>query len=183
MNSLQIKSILRPILGESFGGVFASDLLPSKIDKRPCYLVVNTHDHNREGEHWVGMIVEDEGDGRSNFFDSYGHEPDFLFYPEFFINFLSANSSEIRYNKLQVQDDDSSACGAHVIFFLCQRFKGLSFQEVMRLYSDNLKKNDDYVTKFVKKCAKCVSGVKTAKTSNQKACTLKLFKECYECSK
>ena len=183
MNNHQIDSILRHILGESFGGVFASDLLPSKIDKRPCFLVVNTHDHTREGEHWVGIILEDGEDRRSNFFDSYGHEPDFLFYPDFFINFLTANSSEIRYNKLPVQDNDSAACGAHVIFFLCQRFKGFSFQEVMRMYSDNFKKNDAYVTKFVKTCAKCVLDVKTAKSSSQKACTLKLFKNCYECSK
>lgn len=112
-------------MGNSFGGVFASDLLPTKIDNRPCYLVLNTQDHTREGEHWVVMIIEDGEEGRSNFFDSYGHEPDFLFYPGFFINFLSANSGEIRYNKLQVQDDDSAACGAQVIFFLCQRFKGL----------------------------------------------------------
>ena len=139
MNNLQLESILRPLLGESFGGVWPSDLLPIRVDKRPCYLVVNTHDQTREGEHWVGMIIEAE-QGKSSFFDSYGHAPDFAFYPKSFTTFLTRNSDEIRYNKLQVQDDYSSACGAHVIFFLCQRFKGLSFQEVMRLYSADLKK-------------------------------------------
>ena len=139
MNNHQLKSILRPILGEAFGGVWPCDLLPYKIAKRPCYIVVNTHDQNREGEHWVGMIIEAE-QGRASFFDSYGHPPDCQLYPPEFIRFLTKNSREIRYNTQQVQDDFSATCGAHVIYHLCQRFKGLSFQEAMRLYSDNLKK-------------------------------------------
>lgn len=178
MNSQQIESILSPILGDSFGGVWPSDLLPSKVDKRPCYLVVNNHDQTREGEHWLGIIIEGEQE-KSSFFDSYGHGPDYMYYPESFMTFLSRNSREICHNKLQVQDDNSSTCGAHVIFFLCQRFKGLSFQEVMRLYSDNLKKNDILVSKFVKKYAKCISRVKRGKMCSQKSCTLKLFNDCH----
>lgn len=157
--------------------MWPSDLLPTKIDKRPCYLVVNTHDQNREGEHWVGIIIEREA-GKSSFFDSYGHGPDYIFYPESFITFLSRNSCETCYNKLQVQDFHSTTCVPHVVFFLCQRFKGLSFQEVMKMYSDNLKHNDAMVIKFIKKYASCISHA-GSKMCNQKACSLKLFNDCH----
>lgn len=178
MNTLQLESILRPILGPSFAGVFPCDLLPYKIDKRPCYLVANTHDQTREGEHWVGMIIESEPE-KSSFFDSYGHDPDFVYYPRSFVDFLARNSIEVTFSKRQVQDFFSTSCGPHVIFYLCQRFKGLSFQEVMRLYSDNLKSNDALVNKFVKKCAKCISYVKSGNMCNQKSCSLKLFHDCH----
>ena len=79
MNNHQIESILQPLLGVNFGGVWPSDLIP-KITRRPTFLVINTHDQKREGEHWVAIIIEAEEDAVS-FFDSFGNPPNFAHYP------------------------------------------------------------------------------------------------------
>lgn len=179
MNNHQIEHILRPLLGDAFGGVYPSDMIP-QINRRPTFLVVNTHDRNREGEHWIAIIIEAE-DNNVSFFDSFGNPPNFVHYPRSFVKILSQYGTEIRYNRNQVQDELSSTCGAHVIFFLSQRFKGLSFPEVMRLYSDNLKKNDVLVTSFVKKYKKCINRLRADRLNTQNACSLKLFNDCYNC--
>lgn len=182
MNNHQLESILHPILGDAFGGVWPSDVLPERPKHRPMFYVFNNHPQNREGEHWIGIVVEAE-EGKVSFFDSYGYPPNFSYYPKEFMQFLSQNGHDIRYNTKQVQDSLSSTCGAHVIFFLCHRFKGLSFQETMRLFSDNLQKNDELVTKFVKKYRKCISRPNVGKTATQNACSLKLFNDCHNCLK
>lgn len=182
MNNFQIDFILHSVMGSTFGGVWPCDLLPSKIDKRPLYLVVNTDPKDKQGQHWVGIILEAE-DGTASFFDSYGHGPNADFYPKHFNRFLSRNALEIRYNRRQVQDHFSSTCGAHVIFFLCQRFKGLSFQEAMRLYSDNLRKNDNMVTRYVKRFRNSIRCLRSDNTYTQNSSSLKLFNECHDCVK
>ena len=182
MDSDQIAAILTPLLGDVFGGVWPCDRLPSDIDKRPLYLVVNTDPHDKPGQHWIGIILEAEK-GVASFFDSYGYPPDAVFYPKSFKAFIARNAYEIRYNRHQVQDDFSSFCGGHVIFYLCHRFKGLSYQETMRLYSDDLRKNDILVTRFVKKFRKCISRLRSAGDYKQNTCSLKLFNECHDCVK
>ena len=132
MYSHRIEAVLAPLLGSVFGGCWPSDMLPTeKITTRPIYYVVNTHDQSREGEHWIAIMIERETD-RASFFDSFGLGPDYPHYPKSFMKFLSLNASEILYNRNQVQDVSSSSCGAHAIFVLCQRHKGISFNETIK---------------------------------------------------
>lgn len=179
MNTVQLETILKHILGQDFCGVYAADQLPGQIVHRPCYIVANTDDSHQAGEHWVGIVcLEDE---KCIFFDSYGYGPDFNYYPASFMRFLTSVSNEIQYNTRQVQHPLASTCGPHVIYFFAQKKMGLSLPEIMRKYSNDLKKNDSLVSKYAKKYVSRVSTRRhTYRTAcRQKACTLKLFNDCH----
>lgn len=82
MNTKQLEDILTRdrYTRDSFLGVFPSDALPSeRLARRPLSLIVNTHPHDRPGEHWLAIYLpDDEG---AEFFDSYGFSPEAFSFP------------------------------------------------------------------------------------------------------
>ncbi len=87
MNGDQIERILRndakcrPL----FLGVFPKDLLP-QVDQTPILIVCNTDPHDKPGEHWIAIYVENESYGE--YFDSFGLEP-----TEHFKTFMNVHCS------------------------------------------------------------------------------------------
>ena len=71
MLSSSINNILKNDVktGPIFLGVFARDKLPSL--KKNCCLVLNTHTHEKPGEHWLAIYVDENGFGE--FFDSFAN--------------------------------------------------------------------------------------------------------------
>lgn len=150
MNTIELTEILEKLVKQSlFLGVFACDQLPKTIQKRPAMLVLNTDPSYMSGRHWVAIYIDKYGVG--SFFDSFGNPPTYSHFPKSFAVFLKRNCSAIQYSARQVQDMCTAVCGQHCIFFLYHVDKGLSYEELMRKYSDNLSKNDFMVCKFVKK--------------------------------
>lgn len=128
------------------------------------------------GEHWLAIYVSREGE--SCFFDSFGNSPDNIRFPTLIRNFLRTNSIRITYSNKQVQDFTSDTCGQHCVFFLYHMSKGYNYENFIKLYHDDLMKNDKMVDHFVKKlkprtcnnktfkCIKCIY-IRSHYTSNQ----------------
>lgn len=112
-------------------------------------LVVNTHPSNMPGEHWLGVYFTKQGHGY--FFDSFGNPPTHVQFPPDINKFLKQNCTDVIYSTKQVQDDDSTACGQHTVFFLYHIQRGLSYENFIDKYGSNLICNDTMVCRFVNK--------------------------------
>ena len=147
MNTLQLLSVLQR--DKTFLDVYPCDLLPRNlITKRPTGIVVNTHPHTMPGEHWLALYLPAKGPGE--FFDSYGVDPDNPRIPETITAFLWRQGKEIIFQKRQLQNPSAVTCGYHCVFFLQNRTKGLPFDQILKLYSEDATKNDRMVVEFVK---------------------------------
>lgn len=179
MDTLQIENILHCLLGDGFCGVWAADQLPllNSSFRLPAYFIVNTHPAHMPGEHWLALTLE-KNNG-ATFFDSYGFSPVTDHYPSSILQFLEKRSENIMYHDRQLQHILSNVCGHHCIFYLCHRACGLSLDNVLSMYSDDVLKNDDMVYNFVRKYQRCVKN-KDHATSKQGSCSLQLFKDCYK---
>uniref|UniRef100_A0A1A8C6A0 Uncharacterized protein n=2 Tax=Nothobranchius kadleci TaxID=1051664 RepID=A0A1A8C6A0_NOTKA len=177
MDNHELDGILSSLLGDYFGGVYASDQLSTvpKNIRLPAYFVVNTHPVHLPGEHWLALAVEQNGLG--TFFDSYGLSPEFKYYPENILNFLTERCSRIQYQDCQLQSFASDRCGQHCVFFLCHKACGLSLKQILSKYHKNVDKNDAMVYHFVKKFSNCIKRHDVYFT--QVNCTLEMFKECH----
>lgn len=175
MDSLQLQSLLQGLLRDVFCGVWPSDRLPSLTSgfRLPAYFIVNTHPAHMPGEHWLALTLEK--DGEATFFDSYGFPPDFSHYPSSILNFLEKYSKTIKYHHTQLQHPLSSFCGHHCVYYLCHRACGLSFEQVLELYEDDVMKNDLKAYSFVKKYQRCIK--KPARTVKQGNCSFQFFKQ------
>jgi hypothetical protein len=58
MNSTAIENILRSDnrTRNVFGGVYASDRLPEKVDMYPKAYVANVDKSNKPGSHWIVLV-------------------------------------------------------------------------------------------------------------------------------
>jgi len=121
-------------------GVFPSDKLPS-IPMQPCCFVANEDPAKKEGSHWVSFYVV--GDGRCEFFDSYGRPPQ----NKNFVSFLRPYTPV--WSTKQVQGLLSTACGQHSLHYLFNRSRGIPYADITNLYSKDLKDNDESVCAFV----------------------------------
>ena len=65
-SSIEIENVLRH--NKTFKGCYAHDNLPT-ITKFPCSLIINTDNHDRPGDHWVGLVLNKK---KCFYFDSYG---------------------------------------------------------------------------------------------------------------
>ena len=53
-----------------------------------------------------------------------------------------------------LQPSSSYLCGIYCLFYIIMRDKGLSFEEILRLFSNNRKHNDKFMTHFYNKLRK-----------------------------
>lgn len=172
MDNLQLEHILHRALGDVFCGVWASDQLAflRRDFKPPAYFIVNTHPSHLRGEHWLALTLEK--DGSSTFFDSYGFPPDFAHYPSVISEFLEGRSDKILYHDRQLQHPMSVVCGQHCIFYLCHKAQGLSVGKILSLYYNDVFKNDDMVSDFLK--GRCPA---RSRRGHHVACSLQKFKD------
>jgi hypothetical protein len=132
-------------LSVAFDGVFASDRLPKAGDAK-CVMVLNTDPHDEPGEHWVCMYIVN---GVGEYFDSYGFPP----LIKTFKTFLKENcGNKWTYNNTSFQSLDSDVCGHYCIWFVGERARGKTMDEIKRQFSPtNSKKNDKLVKQWVEK--------------------------------
>ncbi len=85
------------------------------------------------------------------FFDSFGGCPKDPRFPKTVQDFLKNNSIHVQYSNKQVQDFTSDTCGQHCVFFLYHVSKGYDYENIVKMYYDDLIKNYDMVVRFVKR--------------------------------
>ena len=179
MKSHQLESLLHDLLGDMFCGVWASDQLHylTRSFQPPAYFIVNTHPAHLPGEHWLALTLEKED--TATFFDSFGFSPDHAFYPPEILAFLRHRSKRILFPTKQLQHPLSFACGHHCVFYLYQRAKGLSLEQIFNLYSDGEEgtENDDLVMEFVRSYQHCIRN-HSCGSSQDGACSLQMFRDC-----
>lgn len=170
MNTIQLTAIMDKIsCNTHFLGVLPCDYLPqTPLRKLPSSVIFNTHVSRLPGEHWLAIHISEDGVGY--FFDSFGNKYDYPSFPLIISDFLKLNSRVVQYSSVQVQDFSSDTCGQHCVFFLYHMARGRDYDYVLKLYSDDLIKNDKRVSAFVKKLKqsqcnenvfKCVQCVQT----------------------
>ena len=133
-----------------FVGVFARDLLPTKLDYYPCTLIINTDTKNLPGKHWVAIYINGYKEGE--YFDSFGHAPSediALWLNRFTLKWRRVNTSTLQ-NPLSVN------CGQFVLYFIHERPLVNSSQSIMRQFGANTIHNNEivnsYFDKHFKKC-------------------------------
>lgn len=152
-----------------FLGVVPCDHLPDDpLRTLPAMVIINTHPSGLPGEHWLSIYINKYGVGC--FFDSFGNRPDHYRFPHQINDFLNLNSVTVQYSAKQVQDFSTDTCGQHCVFFLYNMCMDREYENVLKKYTDDLLKNDNMVSCFVKKIKpsdcyknvfKCVQCVQT----------------------
>lgn len=112
------------------GIVVNKDILP---EREPALYILN-HDVHWCAAFFSGNLWE--------FFDSFGNGPGI---------FKKMLRHEVIFNTVSVQDNGSTMCGHHCIFFSYHRCRGMTFNKIMKLYGSDKKKNDMMVQDFVSK--------------------------------
>ena len=145
MNTLQIDTCMSS--AKTFVGTYPADKLPSITTyTRPFSFIANTDPSYMSGTHWVAFFVTDNC---VEIFDSYGREMCPLF-----------KNYTVRINHVcndkQVQQIGTSVCGQHCIFYIYQRERGLSMEEIMAKFK-NLNENDIAVRNWVDERFGCKS--------------------------
>ena len=149
MNSTTIEKILKSDRRTKtvFGGVYASDKLPEKVDRYPKAFVANVDTSDKPGSHWITFWFESPE--QSEFWDPLGQKPNT--YTSSFVSFLARNSSAWIYNQRTVQSAFSNVCGHFCIYYIFYRCRNVSMSTIMYKFTSNLEQNDKLVASFIRK--------------------------------
>ena len=143
MNGARIESILRKDAKcrRMFLGVFPSDRLPNRFDS-PALMVCNTDPHDKPGEHWIAIYVEDDGYGE--YFDSFGLPPKAIFR-----TFLNRNCRNWIFNNKHVQSAISRFCGHYCILYCLHRCRGENLNAIVGKFTMDTGLNDYLVHHYI----------------------------------
>lgn len=167
MNTLELKTFLETneYTRNHFLGIFACDLLPlQKIRKRPALIICNTDEHNKPGQHWIAIYIENEK--KIEYFDSFGLYPNNLH-----INrFIKQNCETLLTNNTMIQGLFSKYCGHFCALFLYSKCLGISMKNFLLIFNHiHLMKNDDTVRKMFSR----IYCTKSRSTSSRKKMLLR----------
>ena len=104
--------------------------------------VMNLENHNQHGSHWTALVMNKKN---CLYMDSFGMPP-----PEKVFQYLEKKYKKVNYNKMEIQDIDSSHCGYFCIAFL--KYMGENKKGTLKgfqhIFSRNTKKNDVILANF-----------------------------------
>ena len=131
-----------PVLRHCVLGVYAADQLPTRVLGRPYGFIANTQERVLPGDHWCAFY--DDGQGHTQFFDSYGRLP--RENSDFFRRWINKNAKTIEINRVQIQSYDSTVCGLYCIMFLRHLLAGSTMNDFVKLFDPgNTDENDSYI--------------------------------------
>ena len=88
-------------------------------------IVFNNDTHLKTGSHWVAMFIDNKKK-RVEFFDSLGNVPN-----KYILDFLRHfGDYTFRWNNIQHQKNSSVQCGVYVCYFIIQKLKGKTFDQI-----------------------------------------------------
>lgn len=134
-----------PTISNHFKGIYSIDTLPKYLKKR-TFLICNTAEHNKLGEHWICICKTDL---EIEVFDSLGIDPAKKNMLQRFCKFR--NVSSLKVNETPFQSSSTSTCGLFAIYFIVQRFHNLDlgFNTLLtEIFSKNLLSNEEKVKDF-----------------------------------
>ena len=132
LSDIDIKQICINI-GLPLVGVFSKDQIPKKF--KDGNYIINLQDHDKgEGTHWT-CCVNSKGNKENIYFDSFGVIP-----PQEVEDAMSKQG--YAWNSKQIQSYNSVACGWYCLVVLKLLNDGLSFNNIIKLFSTNLRNND-----------------------------------------
>ena len=138
MNGLEIIETVSKdeIVFRCFGGLMSIDKLNMRPDSKNIFFICNTDLWKNAGKHWVVIYFKD---GKANFFDPLGKEPDMRF-----LHFMKKYGKMIFFNDIRLQPVGSETCGEYCVVFASLMSHDESFQNILKYM-----KNDNYVIDYV----------------------------------
>ena len=138
MNTEQLKCAINcdTYMKKYIIGVFARDQIPHHVLPTPYGYIVNTDKSDQQGTHWLAVYVESST--KMEFFDSYGHSPQFY-------NF----DHKMLYNTKKLQSVYTNVCGHYCLFYLANRCRNISLKDIVHTFSSDYTKNDYYVSAYI----------------------------------
>jgi len=143
MNSAEIASavVRDPVLHSVCVGVFPSNRLPS-LKKYPSCFIANEDPASKPGSHWVAFYIPNKD--TCEFFDTYGGYTRNGHFKAFIKKF---DNTIVNANR--VQSPISTVCGQHALYFLFNRCRGLTFTQIVNMYSRDAMVNDETICQFI----------------------------------
>jgi len=137
MNTRQLECVINcdSVMKDKVIGVYARDQIPTRIESFPCGLIVNTDKSYLPGRHWLAFYFESKD--KVEFFDSYGHSPEYF------------NFTADVYNNKRLQSSTSDVCGQYCLYFLLNRCRGLPMKAFVNQFGNNYQENDAFVNNFI----------------------------------
>lgn len=126
---------------QAFDDVYSVDTLPSTIRHYPIFIVLNTHPHNLQGEHWKVIFIHQ--DRRGELFDSLALPPNIPTQ-----QWLKKHTRQWKTNARAFQHPLSSSCGAFVLYFILKRLRSRRFETLTQKFSSNVHVNEKMIRKF-----------------------------------
>ena len=128
-----------------FKGTYPCDLVPISLNIKPQAFVVNTENSRSPGEHWVGLIIK-----QTNcwYFDSLGNE---LQNQEVLHSLRKIGVKKYFFNHKQIQSVNSSSCGYFCIAFVLSFILGISYEDFLSEFSENVDQNDRICLRLIRK--------------------------------
>jgi len=143
-SSIEIENVLRH--NKTFKGCYAHDNLPT-ITKFPCSLIINTDNHDRPGDHWVGLVLNKK---KCFYFDSYGAPV----LSTHILLFLCDKYKEIVFSTKQVQSIYSDKCGHFAIAFITSVHSIKSYEKFIHIFHSNNLIDNDNISNNIVNCIK-----------------------------
>ena len=142
MNTFQLDQKLSDVSG--FIGAYPYDGLPNK-PPGDFSIIINTDSKSGAGDHWLALVRKESV---FYFHDSYGrHLDDELFTVTFKNTMRNYIDERCIFNSKWIQQIISNVCGFHSLYFISE-MENKDFRVVLSVFTDNLKKNDDFVVKY-----------------------------------
>lgn len=122
--NIELYNLLKPIMGENFGGVYSKDELQLLKPSNKIW-IVNLGDRATGGTHWT--LVSDYHPTECIFFDSFGLSP-----PDEILKFMSRSAPKktLKYQDDQYQNVESDWCGEFCCFVALLLFHKFDFKTV-----------------------------------------------------
>ena len=152
MNEQHLNNLLKNV--PNYLGSYAADELNEvKISKNQMLLLVNYDERSDIGSHWIGLAIFPS---KVYICDSLGGIAPTKYLSQGWINFLYllSRTRDLLITK-QLQPINSSLCGLYAATFIEEMTRS-SFQDFLKLFTDDLHKND-VIVQFLYKhklCAK-----------------------------
>ena len=127
MDELQLSLALtrNPQTRHIFKGIFPADSFIERPASYPAAYIFNTKLSGHPGEHWFALYIQSPSHNLE-FFCSYGTRP-----PERLLISIGRWSRRTYvYNSLWLQSPFSLNCGYYCLYFIFQRRRGLTFDEI-----------------------------------------------------
>jgi hypothetical protein len=94
------------------------------------------------GQNWIAIYID--ANSRGEYYDPTGHPP----HESAYVNFMNIHCLHWTYNTVRVQEEGSTMCGFHCIFYLIHRCAGHRMTDVTRLL-ENAVEATGIVQRFV----------------------------------